>query len=542
MNEPNYEKNLLERFEESFRAAFARPAFRDYTSGEEATYGLTGYRIMQLHEQFRANGIEEGDKIALAGADSLRWCTAFMAIITYGAVAVPLMPNFPAEDMVHLVSHSEAKALFADKVRRGMLSNYPLEGVRLRFNLEDLSLREGDSEVWRAANELPTDFTPEDIRFSRRSNDELMLINYTSGTSGMSKGVMLTGANLSGNVVYAVEDRKMFRSGDRLLCFLPLAHTYSCSFNLLAPMACNELVVILGQMPTPRVLAKAFQEVKPHIILTVPLIIEKIYKLALQPKLAKRYMRVLMAIPIVKNVVYANIRKRLSAFFGGEFREVIAGGAALAPEIDTFFHRIGFPLTVGYGMTECGPLICYSPCRIRKPHSCGRPLPKMQVRIVAERKNEIEVRGLNVCQGYYKQPEATKELFREDGWMRTGDLGYLDKQNNLFIVGRSKNMILSASGENIYPEEIESKVASLPYIEDCLVVQRKSGLVALIVLNEAAYQADGLNQEQARQRLSDERVALNHRLPAYAPISAFVFRDEPFEKTPKQSIKRYLYE
>ena len=223
MNEPNYEKNLLERFEESFSAAFARPVFRDYTSGEEATYGLTGYRIMQLHEQFRANGIEEGDKIALAGADSLRWCTAFMAIITYGAVAVPLMPNFPAEDMAHLINHSEAKALFADKVRRGMLSNYPLEGVRLRFNLEDLSLREGDSEVWRVANELPTDFTPGDIRFSRRSNDELMLLNYTSGTSGMSKGVMLTGANLSGNVVYAVEDRKMFRSGDRLLCFLPLA-------------------------------------------------------------------------------------------------------------------------------------------------------------------------------------------------------------------------------------------------------------------------------------------------------------------------------
>ena len=378
-------------------------------------------------------------------------------------------------------------------------------------------------------------------------NDKVVEINYTSGTTGFSKGVMLTGNNLAGNVTYARTLDLLFR-GERELCFLPLAHAYSCAFNLLVPMAFGVHVYLLGKVPSPKILLKAFEEVKPNLILMVPLILEKIYKKMILPQLNKRTLKLALNIPLLDSRIYAQIRKHLVDALGGRFREVIVGGAAMNQEVTDFLYKIKFPFTIGYGMTECGPLISYDHNNEYVPGSCGQILKGiMKVRIDSEdpynKVGEIQVSGENVMKGYYKNDEATQNVFTEDGWLRTGDLGTIDHDNRIFIRGRSKTMILGASGQNIYPEEIEDKLNNMPFVSESIIIQQAdSKLAALVYPDFDDAFAHGLDNDAIAQAMEENRINLNTELPAYSQIARVKIYPEEFEKTPKKSIKRFLYQ
>lgn len=494
--------------------------------------------------------------MALVGKDCARWCIAYMATITYGAVIVPILQDFNPNDIHHIINHSEAVVLFVSDRIWDMLEEEKIPNVQVAFSLTDFHCilrREGMSSRLRhedvdvlMAQKYPGGFTKEDIRYPEVGNEQPIEINYTSGTTGFSKGVVLTGNNLAGNVTYAQTLDLMFR-GDDELCFLPLAHAYSCAFNLLTPMAVGAHVHILGKLPSPKVLLKAFQDVRPNLIITVPLILEKIYKNVILPQLSKRSMKMALSIPLLANRIYSQINKRLTDTLGGQFCEVIVGGAAMSQEVTDFLCKIKFPVTVGYGMTECGPLISYSNHRVFEPTSCGHILKDiMEVRIDSPdpylEVGEIQVRGENVMLGYFKNDEATANTFTEDGWLRTGDMGTIDAEKRIFIRGRSKTMILSSNGQNIYPEELESKLNNMPFVMESLVLEQDGKIVALVYPDYDSVDTTVVQHSDLPAIMEQNRIEVNKLLAPYERISRIELFPTEFEKTPKKSIKRFLYQ
>ncbi len=555
-------KNFISLYEDSFKKHWDLPAVTNY-GAKTYLYKDMAREIAKMHIEFGQLGLEKGDKVALMGKDSAEWCIVFLATITYGAVIVPILQDFTAEDATTIIEHSDAKLLYINST---LWDKLDIASFTHLVHIKDLQshrvLLDKDTgyqdEICQAMfdEKYADGFSKEDISYYHTPNNEMVLLNYTSGTTGFSKGVMVTGNNLAGNVTYCVSKEVLHRQ-ERLLCFLPLAHTYSCSINFLYPLTVGVHVTVLGRLPTPRILGQAFKEVQPNIVVSVPLILEKIYQNTIFPIIQKPKFKFLLKVPFVKDAIHKKIRNKLLRGLGGIAREVVVGGAALNPEVATFLQRIGFPITVGYGMTECAPLICYSPSKEWRLGSCGKVLDGyMQARIATEglehtgivnideagrSVGEIQVKGENVCLGYYKNEAETDKLFTEDGWLRTGDLGSKDGDNFLYIKGRSKTMLLSASGQNIYPEELEAKISLLPHVLENLVVMRDGKLEALIVLNPLSLEEQGVSKEEAWQSILDARADLNREVAVYEQITNFELREEPFEKTPKQSIKRFLY-
>ena len=549
------QENFIKIYEESFKSNWVLPSLTDYGKNNTFTFADVAKEIARIHILFHECQIRRGDKIALIGKDSARWCIAYMATITYGAIVVPILQDFRPNDVHHIINHSESVFLFVSDRIWETLEEDMIEDIRGVFSLEDfrcLHQRDGEciQKIMRSLDEkmaekYPNGFSKEDIQYAELDNDKIVELNYTSGTTGFSKGGMLTGNNLAGNVTYARTLDLLFR-GERELCFLPLAHAYSCAFNLLVPMAFGVHVYLLGKTPSPKILLKAFEEVKPNLILTVPLILEKIYKKMILPQLSKTTMKLALNIPLLDSRIYAQIRKKLVDAFGGRFREVIVGGAAMNDEVIDFLYKIKFPFTVGYGMTECGPLISYDHHYEYVPGSCGQILKGiMKVRIDSEdpynKVGEIQVSGENVMRGYYKNEEATNNVFTDDGWLRTGDLGTIDKDNHIFIRGRSKTMILGPSGQNIYPEEIESKLNNLPFVMESIIIEKNGKLVGLVYPDYDTVDNTGISHEDLPVIMEQNRVELNKLLASYEAVSSLQLYPTEFEKTPKKSIKRYLY-
>ena len=482
-------ENFIKLYENSFHENWDLPCYTDYGDNISYTYGQVAEEIARLHLLFKHCSLRRGDKIAVIGKNNARWCIAYMATITYGAIIVPILQDFNPSDVHHIVNHSESVFLFTSDSIWENLEEEKLTGLRGVFSLSDfrcLYQRDGET-IQKFIKHLdeemhhtyPKGFHRENVQYTTLSNDKVMLLNYTSGTTGFSKGVMLTGNNLAGNVTFGIRT-ELLKKGDKVLSFLPLAHAYGCAFDFLTATAVGTHVTLLGKTPSPKIIMKAFEEVKPNLIITVPLVIEKIYKNTIQPLINKKGMKWALSIPLLDGQIYAQIRKKLIDALGGRFKEIIIGGAAMNPEVEEFFHKIKFPFTIGYGMTECGPLISYAPWNEFIPTSSGKILDIMEARIYKENPEaetgEIQVRGENVMTGYYKNPEATQEVFTEDGWLRTGDLGTMDANGNIFIRGRLKTMILSSSGQNIFPEEIEAKLNNLPFILESLIIEHKKSL------------------------------------------------------------------
>ncbi len=548
-------ENFIKLYEHSFKENWSLPALSDYGKSTSYTFGDVAKEIARIHLIFHECQIRRGDKIALIGKDCSRWCVVYMAAVSYGAIIVPILQDFSPNDVHHIINHSESVFLFVSDRIWDSLEEDKIEEIRAVFSLSDLRcLHQRDGENIqklmlaldeKMAEKYPNGFTKEDIKYAELDNDKVVLLNYTSGTTGFSKGVMLTGNNLAGNVVYARTLDVIFR-GERMLCFLPLAHAYSCTFNFLVPMAFGAHVYFLGKSPSPKILMKAFEEIKPNLIITVPLILEKIYKKMILPQLNKLTLKLAMSIPLLDTRIYAQIRKSLSDALGGRFREVIVGGAAMNQEVTDFLYKIKFPFTIGYGMTECGPLISYDSNKEYIPGSCGQILKQiMEVRIDSSdpynKVGEIQVRGENVMKGYYKNEDATRKVFTEDGWLKTGDLGTIDPQKRIFIRGRSKTMILGSSGQNIYPEEIESKLNNLPFVMESLVIEKDRKLVGLVYPDYEAVDMTGISHSDLGTIMEQNRIELNKLLAPYEAVSSLQLYPTEFEKTPKKSIKRYLY-
>lgn len=550
------QENFIKIYEKSFQENWDLPALTDYVEQKTLTFADVAKEIAHFHILFKECQIRRGDKIALIGRDCANWCVVYMAAVTYGAIIVPILPDFNPNDVHHIINHSESVFLFVSDRIWDTLEEEKISEIRGVFSLTDFRclhqrdgeniqklLKELDS---RFTEEYPNGFTRENIRYADLDNDKVVLLNYTSGTTGFSKGVMLTGNNLAGNVTYARTLDVLFR-GERELCFLPLAHAYSCAFNFLVPMAFGAHVFLLGKLPSPKILLKAFEEVKPNLILTVPLILEKIYKKMIAPQLNKRTMKLAMSVPLLNDRIYAQINKKLTNALGGRFREVIVGGAAMNQEVADFLYKIKFPYTIGYGMTECGPLISYDNHKEYVPTSCGQILKGiMEVRIDSEdpynKVGEIQVRGENVMKGYYKNEEATRNVFTDDGWLKTGDLGTIDVNKRIYTRGRSKTMILSSNGQNIYPEEIEAKLNNLPFVLESLVVEREGKLVGLVYPDYDTVDSTGIRHEDLPAITEQNRKDLNKLLAPYEAVTSIILYPTEFEKTPKRSIKRYLYE
>ena len=548
-------ENFIKLYENSFKENWALPALTDYGDGNTFSYEELAKQIARIHLLFEKSGVRPGDKVALIGKDCIRWCAVYMATVTYGAVIVPILQDFNPNDMQHIINHSESVLLFVGDRFWDAMDEEKIPGIRAAISLTDYRClyqkkEENISEILRDMDSLfagkyPSGFTAEDIRYVDQDNDTVVLLNYTSGTTGFSKGVMLTGNNLAGNVVYARTLDVLFR-GERELCFLPLAHAYSCAFNFLVPMAFGAHVTLLGRLPSPKILLKAFSDVRPNLILTVPLILEKIYKKMILPQLEKKSMQVMLRIPILNKLIYRKICQRLIDALGGCFREVIVGGAAMNQEVADFLYKIKFPYTIGYGMTECGPLISYDNHKEYVLTSCGQILKGiMEVRIDSDDPlhtvGEIQVRGENVMKGYYKNEEATRNVFTEDGWLKTGDLGTIDAQKHIYIRGRSKTMLLSSNGQNIYPEEIESKLNNFPYVLESLILEKDGKLVGLVYPDYDAVDHAGISHQDLPEVLEQTRIGLNKLLAPYEAVTALKLYPNEFEKTPKKSIKRYLY-
>ena len=541
-------------YEKSFIENWDLPALSEYTTRRTLTYARLAEEIAMVHLLYESIGLKEGDKVALCGKDSIAWVTIYMATVTYGAVVVPILSEFNPVDITHIVNHSEAHLLFVGNNVWEHIEPENLLRVKAAISLDDKGLlyEAGGTEISRDLRLLrrrfrrryPRGFISHDISYTSRSNDEVAEINYTSGTTGFSKGVMLTGGNLAGNVTFGMRSELHFRSS-RALAFLPLAHAYGCAFDMLTPLAVGSHITLLCKVPSPRVLIKAMAEVRPHLVICVPLILEKIYKNQILPLISKGTMRWTLAVPFLDSIIYSKIRKKLVDAFGGSFEEVIVGGAPLNHEVEEFLHKIKFPFTVGYGMTECGPLISYTPWREFIPGSSGRVLPGMEAVIMSgdpqSEPGEICVKGTNVMKGYYKNPTATEDVLDHEGWLRTGDMGTISADGTLFLRGRSKTMILSSSGQNIYPEEIEAKLNNMPFVAESLVVERDGKLVGLVYPDYEAVDRLGITGSDLDEAMENVRRELNTLVAPYEQISRIQLLPNEFEKTPKRSIKRYLY-
>lgn len=548
------EKSFIAFVEESIKKHWNLDALTDY-KGATLQYKDVARKIEKLHILLAESGIKPGDKVAVCGRNSSHWGVAFLAILTYGAVAVPILNEFKADNIHNIVNHSEARLLFVGDVVWESLNEAEmplLEGIILMTDFTLLVCRSKQLEYAREhLNELfgkkfPRNFRREHVSYRRDNPEELAVINYTSGTTSFSKGVMLPYRSLWANTQFAF-DVLTLKPGDRIVSMLPMAHMYGLAFEFLYEVACGCHVFFLTRMPSPKIIFQAFADVKPHIVIAVPLIIEKIIKKNVLPKLETLKMKVLLKVPIINDKIKATVREQMIQGFGGNFYEVIIGGAAFNQEVEKLLKSIDFPYTVGYGMTECGPIICYEDWKRFKPGSCGKAAPRMEVRIDSpDPQNivgEILTRGDNVMLGYYKNPEATAQILDADGWLHTGDLGVMDEEGNVTIKGRSKNMLLGPSGQNIYPEEIEEKLNNLPFVAECIVIQQNDNkLVALIYPDfEDAY-SQGMSDSDIEAAMEENRTTLNAELPAYSQISRIKIYPEEFEKTPKKSIKRFLYQ
>lgn len=547
-------ENFIKIYERSFIENWDLPALTDYVSKRTLSYADMATTIAKIHTLFDSLGFRPGVKIALCGRDSINWVLVYMATVTYGGVIVPILSDFNPVDITHIVNHSEAELFLVSPNIWEQIEPDTLLNVKGVIAIDDMQVlhEPSGSEVSHARRLLnrrfrrmyPEGYTSEDIRYPLRDNDEVVEINYTSGTTGFSKGVMLTGRNLAGNVCFGMDTMLHFRSS-RALAFLPLAHAYGCAFDMLTPLAVGSHVTLLGKTPSPRILIKALGEVRPSLVICVPLILEKIYKNQILPMISKGTMRWTLAVPFLDSYIYSKIRKKLIDAFGGEFEQVIVGGAPLNHEVEEFLHKIRFPFTVGYGMTECGPLISYTPWREFVVGSSGRTLPDMESVVLSEDPEnvpgEICVRGVNVMKGYFKNTEATEAVLDADGWFHTGDMGTRTPDGTLFLRGRSKTMILSSSGQNIYPEEIEAKLNNMPFVSESLVVERDGRLVALVYPDYDALDKFDVSSANLDPTMENIRKELNKIVAPYEQISRIIPMPTEFEKTPKRSIKRFLY-
>jgi long-chain acyl-CoA synthetase len=546
------EQNFIKTYEDSFKKNWNLPALTDYKGDKSYTYGELAAEIAKIHILFSELGIEKGDRISLVGKNHSSWSILFMATITYGTVIVPILHEFNPESIEHIIDHSESKLAF---INSSLWENINKNNINITvFETPSFALLKSSNEkaeetaksIDKRFNKVfPDGFKKEDIKYAKVDNSEVVCINYTSGTTGYSKGVMITANNFAGNITYAGKLNLLF-PGERILAFLPMAHVYGCAFDFLYSLSTGVHITLLGVSPTPQNLINALDEVRPNIIITVPLIFEKIYKKKILPVISQPLVKFLLKIKGIDKLILNKIKNSLIKSLGGNFREVIIGGAALNAEVEAFFYRMRFPFTVGYGMTECAPLIAYDHHNDFIPASCGSVLKDiMEARIDStdpeNDPGEIQVRGENVMSGYYRNPEATKAAFTNDGWLKTGDLGIM-RGSRLFIKGRLKTMILSANGQNIYPEEIESRLNNLPYIADSVVVLRDNKLIALVYPDKEALKSNNISLERLTEIMEDNKGLLNKVVAKYERLSGIEIMEKEFEKTPKKSIKRYLYQ
>ena len=542
-------KHYFTRLEESMKANWNSPALGNYR-GEIFTFGEVATNIAKLHLLYETIGLKKGDKVALCAKNSARWGIGFFSANTYEAVVVPILADFHPDSVNSLVDHSESLVLFTDSDIWAKLDINAMPKIKAVVSTADFKLLYAADETIQAANDnldalfaekYPEGYKPEFVSYPTDNDKELAIINYTSGTTSAPKGVMLRYECISANVEFG-QKRLPSYPGDKIVSMLPMAHMYGMMFELIYPLCGNACVYYLGKTPTPALLLGAMAEIKPYLVITVPLVMEKIFKGKVAPTVNKPVMKVICAIPGLNKVIFNKVRAKLLTAFGGNVREIVMGGAALNPDVEKWFKRFKLPFTVGYGMTEAAPLMAYEDWWEFAPKSCGKAIDTVEVRIDSEdpynKVGEIQARGLNIMSGYYKNEEATKAAFTEDGWMRTGDLGLLDKKGNIFIKGRSKNMILSANGQNIYPEEIEAVINNQPYAIESVVVNRGATLVALVYADSEKMKADGVDVMVQMETLKAE---VNKSMPAYSKINKVEVMTEPFVKTPKMSIKRFMY-
>ncbi|MDE5688291.1 MAG: AMP-binding protein [Paramuribaculum sp.] len=539
---------------QSLRSNWELLALTDF-NGASYQYKDVARKITKLHILFKNSGVEKGDKIAICGRNSAQWAMAFIGIITYGAVAVPVLNEFKPDNIHHLVNHSGARLLFADASTWENLDAAIMPALEGALLISDFSLLMSRSESLSEAranlnkffgDAYPERFTVDDVEVSVNRPDDVALINYTSGSTGFSKGVMVTNRNLWSNLEYTVDHLDFLSPGDGIVCMLPLAHMYGLLVEMLHPFIKGCHINFLTRTPSPRIIMEAFANVRPKLIVAVPLILEKIIRTKVFPLLEKPYMKLLLHVPFVDDRLLAKIKTKLTDSFGGNLVEIIIGGAALNKDVESFLRRIDFPFTVGYGMTECAPLISYAPHGEARAGSCGKVVDRMEVRVespdAAEVPGVLWVRGDNVMKGYYKNDEATAEVFDADGWMCTGDIGCVDADNFIYLRGRDKNMILGPSGQNIYPEEIEQKLNNMPYVGESIVIDEGGRLVALVYPDMDNVMQQRLSAVDIERLMSENMTSLNKELPGYSQIARIDIMSEEFEKTPKRSIKRYLYQ
>ncbi len=540
---------LIELYARTFRENWLKPAFSDF-QGSTCLYGEAAQQIRQIHCYFRESGLRRGDKIALLGRNSSNWAIAFLAVSGYGAVSVPILPDFNPEDITHILNHSESVFLFAAENLFEKLNREKLQAVTGIISLTDFSalsfIRQEEKERWEKcfSAEYAGTSNPENFELDDYQDEDLSIISYTSGTSGFTKGVMIPARSLLSNIVYA-QDHMPLKAGDRIVSFLPMAHVFGLLFEFLFPVSVGCHVTFLSKAPTPQLIIKAFQEVKPNLILSVPLVIEKIYKKRILPALEKPIVKFLLKVPGIQLLLFKKVRASLVETFGGCFHEIVIGGAPLNHEVEAFFRKIKFPFTIGYGMTECGPLISYETWTSFRPSSAGRLVDRMEVRIDSNdpynEVGEILVKGTNNMLGYYKNEKASSEAIDSEGWLHTGDLGVIDPDNFIYIRGRCKNMLLGPSGQNIYPEEMEAKLNNQPYVLECVITEREGKLIAFVFPDPERIEAEKTRKNHLDDIMIHNCKQVNRELPKYAQLSSIILVDQEFEKTPKRNIKRYLY-
>lgn len=545
-------EHYFSRLEHAIKQNWEKPALCNF-NGEKFTFSDLATNIAKFHILFSESGIKKGDKIALCARNSARWAVSFLAISTYGAVVVPILSEFTPDSIGHLVNHSESTFLFTDPEIWSAINKDDIPGIRCAINCADFTLLFCKEDSIRSAFEnlgnsfiskYPLGFTGENVKYPAGSLDDLAVINYTSGTTSAPKGVMITYGNLSATIIYGM-DNMPCSSADRIVSMLPMGHIYGLVYEFLYTICSGVNVFFLGKTPSPSLLMKAMTTVKPYMIVTVPLVMEKIFKSSIKPVVGKWYIKALIHIPGIGHILRKKIRTRLLNAFGGNIRCIIMGGAALNPEVEKWFRLLRLPFTVGYGMTEASPLLAYEHWSRYAKGSCGKAVSCATVRIDSEDPQhiagEILAKGDNICAGYFKNPEASGKLFTEDGFLHTGDLGIIDKAGNIYIKGRCKTMILSANGQNIYPEEVEAVINANNYVAESVVVDRASKLVALVYLDRDAIKRDKLDEEAVSDIPETIRTNSNRNLPSYSQLTKIEIVLAPFEKTPKMSIKRFLY-
>lgn len=545
-------EHYFARLQNAIKLYWDKPAVCNYR-GETFSYGQLATQIERFHIFFEACGLKKGDRIAICAKNTARMAVSFLSVNTYETVVVPILSDFTPESVNHLVDHSESQMLFTDSDIWAKLDKSKMPLVKAVISVNDFTLLYADNdEVKKAyaaisetfASRYPMGFTGENVTYNTDNWDDLDLINYTSGTTSAPKGVMLTYKALSATIDFG---QRYIPSSDkfRMVSMLPMAHMYGLVYEFLYPLCNGTSITFLGKTPSPSLLLSAMHDVRPYLLITVPLVMEKVFKSAIKPVLDKPVMKVLTRIPGINSLIFKKIREKLLSALGGNLQMIIMGGAPLNPEVEKWFKRIGLPYTVGYGMTEAAPLLAYEACTSYVPGSCGRSVDCAVVRIDSEDPQhvvgEIQAKGDNVCIGYYKNPEATAAAFTEDGFLKTGDLGIIDANGNIFIRGRSKSMILSANGQNIYPEEVEAVVNNQDYVVESVVVDRAGKLVALVYLDEDAMKKAGLDEETVADLHETIRINANKALPSYSQLQKVEVVDKPFEKTPKMSIKRFMY-